>query len=252
MSMSGSDTQTTTSSTGSSSPAVTSTLNKLLGSGGGVQGLFDKGPQVFGQSLYNPAGGTTQNAWASSLGAANNPDYAAGINGAISNQANIAAGNGIGTTDPSYQAMRDKLSSDVMGQVGSSFTNAGRFGGGSYVNEATKDLTSSLGGLDYQQYLNGQQQQQQAITNLPGLFSAAQAPAATAGAVGTAQDANQQGILTGQADQFNRVNNGQLNLLQQLGGVLNGSSPSAGQTTTNTSPATPWWQSALGLGIGLL
>lgn len=250
--MGGGGTNTTTTQSNPTNPAITATLNKLLGSGGGVQGLFDKGPQVFNQSEYAGVGPTTTAAQDASLAAAGNPDYASGVTGALSDQAAKASGQNIGLNDPTYQAMRDKLSSDVMGQVGSSFTNSGRFGGGSYVNAATNDLTGALGGLDYQQVLNGQQQQQQAISNLPGLFSALQAPSATAGAVGGAQDANAQATLSGNADLFNRQNNGQLTLLQQLSGILNGSSPAAGTTTTNTSPATPWWQSALGIGAALL
>lgn len=249
----GGGTTSSTSSSAPSNPAVTSTLNQLLGtSPGGVQGIFKNGPQVFNQSTYNPAGATTQNAWAQSLGAANNPQYAAGINGAIANQGNQAAGNGIGINDPAYQAMRDKLSSDVMGQVGSQFTNSGRFGGGSYIKDATSDLTSSLGNLDWNAYTNGQQQQQDAIHNLPGLFQAAQAPAATAGAIGTAQDTNQQGILTGNADLYSRQHNANLNLLQQLMGTVGGGAQAGGTTTTSTQPAPSWWQTALGLGVSLL
>ena len=246
-------TQQSTSSTGTSDPVVKSTLDQLLGpSAGGIQGVLNKGPQVFGQSLYAGAGPTTTNAQSAALAAAGNPDYKSGVTGALSNQAGVAAGNSIGINDPAYQAMRSQLGSDVMGQVGSQFTNSGRFGGGSYVKAATNDLTSALGGLDYNQYLNGQQQQQQAISNLPGLYSALQAPSATAGAIGSAQDANSQGALTGQADLYNRTNNANLSLLQQLAPLLSGSAPVAGSTTTNTQPATPWWQAALGTGVALL
>jgi hypothetical protein len=249
----GGGTSTSTQSTSSNVPGLNTTLTKLLTSGNNsVSGIFDKGPQVFNQSLYAGTGPTTTNAWAQGLAAANNPTFNSGVQGALTNQANIAAGNGVGINDPAFQTMRDKLSSDVLGQVGSQFTNSGRFGGGSYINDATNDLTSSLGSLDYQQYLNGQQQQQQAIQNLPGLYSDLQLPSSTAGAIGSAQDTDAQNKLSAQADLFNRQNNGGIDLLSKLSGILNGTAQAGGTTTTSTQPSTPWWQSALGLGIGLL
>lgn len=248
----GGNTTSTTSATGSSDPQVTKTLDQLLGSGGGVSGLFQRGPKVFDQSTFAPAGATSQGAWQSALAAAHNPTYASGVQGALSSQAATAAGQNVGTNDPTYQAMRAKNVNDALTSVNGSFNNSGLFGSDTNRKEAGTGVANAMNNLDYQQFLNGQQQQQQAIQNLPGLYSASQAPSATAGAIGTAQDTNQQGILSGQADLYNRQNNSQLNLLQQLSGVLAGTSPSAGQTTTNTAPATPWWQSALGIGASLL
>jgi hypothetical protein len=245
----GSSNTTTTSSTTPNSKLAGPTADMLLQ---GVQDVYNKGPQVFNQSLYSPAGATTQNAWDSSLAASSNPDYLSGVNGALASTAQQAAGTTTGLNDPAYQQMRSDLGNQVLTDTNAAFNNSGLFGSDNNQTAAAKGLTDALGNLDYNQYLNGQQQQQQAIANLPGLFSALQAPSATAGAVGAAQDANAQNILSGNADLFNRTNNGQLNLLQQLIPALAGGAGVGGTTTTQTQPTPSWWQSALGLGASLL
>jgi hypothetical protein len=239
-------TQTTTS--GSSNPAVNSTLTKLLG---GVNTAFDAGPKVFDQSLYAGVSPTTTGAWTNSLNAANNPDYLSGVTGALKSTANTAAGLDYGTNDPGYSALRSKLQNDVTTGVNSSFANSGLFGSDSNQKGLASGLTDSLGALDYQNFQNDQQRQQQAITDLPGLFSALQAPSATAGAVGAAQDANAQSTLSGNADLFDRKNNALADLISRLTGSVNGIAGSGGTTSTTSQPGTPWWQSVLGAGIAL-
>lgn len=246
--MGGSNT-TSTQSTASSDPQVQKTLDPLLK---GLSTAYAAGPHVFNQSLYQPAGATTQGAWGSALTAANNPQYAAGVNGAIGNQANIAAGNAYGTNDPGYAALRAKVANDTLTGVNSSYNNSGLFGSDNNRTSAALGLGQALGGLDYQNFQNDQQRQQQAISNLPGLYQAAQAPGATMGAIGSAQDTNQQGILTGANDLYRRQSDAGLDLTAKAAGVLSGASPSAGQTTTSTSPSQPWWMSAAGLGLSLL
>jgi hypothetical protein len=245
----GSSNTTSSSSTTPNSALAGPTADTLLK---GVQSIWNKGPQVFNQSLYAPAGATTQGAWNSSLAAANNPTYTAGVNGALATTAQQAAGNSVGLNDPAYAKMRADLGNQVLTDTNASFNNSGLFGSDNNQTAATKGLTDALGSLDYGQYLNGQQQQQQAISDLPGLYADAQQPSATAGAVGAAQDTNAQNILTGNADLFNRQKNGQLGLLQQLLPSLSGASSVGGSTTTQTTPTTPWWQSALGLGLSFL
>lgn len=251
--MGGGNTTTSTQTTGSADPVVKSTLDQLLGtSSGGLQGIFTKGPQVFNQSEYAGVSPTTTGAWNNSLAAAGNPTYAGGVQGALTDQAAKAGGQNLGVNDPTYEALRTKLMNDTLGATNASFNNSGLFGSDSNQRAAGEGVGNALAGLDYTQYQNGQQQQQQAIQNLPGLFSALQAPSATAGAVGSAMDADKQATLTGQADLFNRTQNAPLLQLQQLAGILGGSAPSAGTTTTKSQPSTPWWQSALGLGASLL
>jgi hypothetical protein len=153
-----------------------------------------------------------------------------------------------------------------MGDVGSSFASAGRFGGGSYVDSATNALTSGLGALDTQHLqqqqdniradlssaLSGAQQASNigaqgtanistGIGNLSSLYSALQAPAATQGLVGSAQDQAAQAQANGQ-------NNNLLSLLA----ALNGASGTAGTTTTTSTPAPSWWQAGLGTALAFL
>ena len=282
----GGGTTSTTSTSGSANPTVTATLDKLLGPGGGVQGIFDAGPHVFNQSLFQPAGTTTQNAWDAALGAANNPAYGTGVSSGLTANNTLLANGGLTDTqrgnltdignladtygrmaiDPASTQAGQNLIESVTRNTNSAFNNSGLFGSDNNQTALARGLTQGLGDLQ-QGYLSGQgstlanafgmgQQgvanQAGAIGNLSTLFSAGQAPSATAGAIGSAQDANAQGILTGNADLYSRQNNAKLNLLQQLMGTFTGAAPVGGTTTTQTQPATPWWQSAIGLGLGLL
>jgi hypothetical protein len=240
--MGGSNTQTST-KTASSDPQVQKTLDPLLQ---GISTAYTKGPQVFDKSLYAGVGPTTTNAWTSALNAAGNPNYAAGINGAIGNQAGVAAGNNLGQHDPGYAALRAKLQNDVTTGTNASFNASGLFGSDNNQTSLARGLTEGLGGLDYQQYHDSLARQQQAIQNLPGLYQAAQAPSATAGAVGSAQDANSQANLLGQSDLFTRQTQAPTDLLAKLSAILQGGAQTAGTTTTASQPSTPWYNSVLG------
>lgn len=79
-----------------------------------------------------------------------------------------AQGGSFGQSDPGYAAMRDNLSSDIMGEVGSSFASNGRFGGGAYVDKATDSLTSGLGALDYTNHQNDIARQERALSSIEG------------------------------------------------------------------------------------
>ena len=277
--MGGSNT-TSTSSTGSTDPQVQATLDPLLQ---GVQAAQTKGPQVFNQSLYAGVGPTTTGAWTSALAAANNPDYASGVNGAIGannslisngglntgEQGNLTSANNLASQygamalDPaSTQAGRNLINSITTG-TNSSFNNSGLFGSDNNQTATALGLTQGLGNLQ-QGYMAGQgtalqnafgmgqqgiSNQQAAAAALPGLYSAAQAPAATAGAVGSAQDANSQAALLGQNDLFQRNAQAPTDLLAKLSAILQGGAQTAGTTTTSTTPTTPWYQSLLGMGV---
>jgi hypothetical protein len=315
----GDNTDTTTSSTGSSSPVIKATIDKLFG---GLGKAYDAGaPPAFNQSLFTPAGAQTQQAWGQGSTFANGLLRGGGLN-ATQRGANAALGgisrgygqlgdnNGLtsaqqaamtgeaglggqygGLADwysqdaPGYSTLRSNLSNDALSSVNSVFNNSGRFGGGSNVKAAGEGVTNALAGLDYQNFQNdannryrsldaqrsifgdtfnqgqtgvgnqfgalagqtGIQNQlfnngQQAIGNQQGAI-------ASLGSIGAARDANQQGILQGQYDLFNRKNNNQLDWLSRLGSTITGSAGAGGSTTTSTQPATPWWQSILGLGI---
>jgi len=245
----GSSTNTTTSSTAPSNPNITATVNKLLG---GVNSAYSAGAKTFDKSLYTGAGDTTKDAWASSVAAASNPEYAAGIKGAIADFGDIAAGNRYGTDDPGYAALRSKVANDTLTDVNSWYNAAGRLGGGSNVNAASSGLADALAGLDYTNFQNDQARQERAAQMLPTLFNAGQLPSATIGTVGAAQDADQQAARQGEYDLFTRKANANTDLIAKLSSILAGNAATSGSTTTQTSPSTPWYQGLFGLGLGMI
>jgi hypothetical protein len=247
--MGGSQNNTSTTSSASTDPNVTKTVDQLLG---GVQDAATAGPHVFNQSLYSPAGATTQGAQAGALAASGNPTYTSGITGAISSLGNAAAGNDYGTNDPGYANLRAKAGDDALKTINGAFNNSGRFGGGSNAFAAGQGVTNALSGLDYQNFQNDRAFQQSSAAALPGLYQGALAPSATQGAVGAAQDANSQATLLGQNDLFTRQNQAKTDLLAKLSSILAGTGGQAGTTTTTSQPAPPWYQSALGLAGSLL
>lgn len=237
--MGGGTNTTTTNQNSSSTPAnpnVTNTLNQLLT---GVQGSLAKG------STFTGAGPTTQTSWIDALNQANDPTYQSGVQGALQSQAGVAAGNDLGQNDPGYAALRNTLSNNVLTSTNAAFNNSGLFGSDNNQTAAAQGLTQGLGGLDYQQYQDSLARQNNAISQLPGLYQASLAPSATQAAVGSAQDVNTQGAA-----------NGQNSLLAQLSSILGGIGGLGGTNTTGTAtqqtPTTPLWQSLLGLGIQAL
>jgi hypothetical protein len=244
-------TTTSSSSTAPTNPDVQATASKLAK---GIGAEFDKGPQVFGESMFQPAGATTQDAWQKALGAAGNQDYANGVSGAIREFGDIASGNRMGQLDPQYQRLRENAMNDAVTNVGQGFNSAGRFGGGSYIKDATEAAGDTAARMDLARLSQDEANRAQAAGMLPGLFSAAQQPATITGAVGSAQDANQQGILQGRADLQQRQANGWTDLIAKLTSAGAGNAAASGMTTTNnmTKPETPWWQSMMGLGLQAL
>lgn len=246
------DTQTTTtSSTAPANPAVTATQTKLLE---GLQNAYAGGMKVFDKSLYAGAGGNTNAGWNATLAAANNPAYSGAINDTMGEYGQIASGQRFGMNDPGYAKIRQNVIDDTLTNIGSQFTNSGRFGGGSYLQGAGEGVGNAVAGLDYANYQSDIARQQQAAAALPGLFQASLAPGAALGAVGGAQDADSQARLMAENDQFRRQNDGNWDALARSSSILSGTAPVGGMNTTNTqtSPSTPWWQTlgagAIGLG----
>lgn len=229
----------TTTQTGSSSSAVTNTTNKLLN---GLSAQYDKGTAVFDKNLFTGAGDTTKQSWAGALGAANSPEYAAGVNGAISDYSRAASGGDAAANDPYYQ----KLSDNSLRDVNAMFTSSGRFGSGSHVNEAV----SALGDVNNANIAADRAWQTQGAQMLPALLQARQLPSSIQGAIGSAQDANTQGLMQGANDLFRRKNDAGWATLGQASSILGGAAPNAGTTTTTQAPQTPWWQTAGQLALG--
>ncbi len=245
--MSGSDTQTTSSSSGPSDPAVKATIGKLAG---GIGKAYDAGaPPVFNGSLYSPAGATTTAGWKSALDAAGNPGYSSAIQGTISSLGKAASGGDYGTNDPSYARLRENAGNDALKSINGVFNNSGRLGGGSHVTAAGEGVTNALAGIDVNQLNNDRAFQLSAANALPGAFQSSLLPSSIQSGVGAAQDANAQGILQGNADLQQRQAQNQTNWLAKLSAIANGTAGAAGTTQTTTTPSTPWYQSLLGLGV---
>lgn len=243
------DNQTTTSSTTPANGHVSTTTDRLLG---GIDTAWNAGPKPFNESLYTGIGDTTKNGIASLIGSANNADYSRGVDGAMSSFADTAAGKNIGVNAPGYQQIRDKLSNDVLTQTNGSFNNSGLFGSDNNQKSAAAGLTDSLGALDMGQYNAGLDRQVQAAGLLPGLYQAKQQPASTLLSAGAIQDADRQATQQGRYDLATRQGNAQTDLLAKLSSILAGNAQAGGSTTTSTTPTTPWWQSAVGIGLGAL
>ena len=229
----GSSTNKTTTSTGSASPQVRSTIDKL------AKGIGDAYKP--GGSAYVAPSSTTTGGWAASLNAANNPAFAGGIGGALTSYGNRAAGNELGQNDPGYMALRNKLQNDVTTGVNSSFNNSGLFGSDSNVKSLASGLTDSLGALDYKQYSDSLARQSEAANMLPQLFAANQLPSSIQQSVGASMDADAKAKEAGIWDYLNRAT-----------GTLSGAAGAAGTNTTTTTPTPPLWQTLLGIGLGAL
>lgn len=216
----GGDTETTTSTNAPSNPDVNPTLSTLLK---GLQGKYNAG-----EAAGNPA---AMNAgWASRTAAASGPTYSTGVDNATAELADIAGGKRFGMNDPGYAALRQGAIDDTLTNINSSFLTDGRFGSTVQGEAAGRGVASTIAGLDYGNFQNDQQRQMQAIAAQPGNFAARQLPGQTLTQIGEEQRG---------APWWN---------LSQGSSVLAGTAGAGGSTSTQTSPATPWWQSALSLG----
>lgn len=244
-------TSTSTSTSAPTNPDVQAAASKLAK---GISTAYDTGPQVFDKSTFAGAGATTQDAWTKALQAANSPAFSAGVDGAIGNLSDVAAGKYLDNTDPAFQAMVDRAANDTAADVNAAIGANGRYGSNVHVDA----LTDAVGGLRTNAGVQNRalelSRQQGAISALPGLFQAKTMPASAVGAVGAAQDANAQGQLQGEYDLATRKGNAWTDLIAKLASAGAGNAASSGTTTTatQTSPATPWWQGLLGMGIQAL
>lgn len=262
----GETTQKSTTTTGSSNPALNDTISRLAT---GISGEYTPG-----RSLYQAPSANTVAGQNASLQAAGNPLYSSAVNNGLQYAGSLAGGSGpsltentlmntalgknFGTNDPGYAALRSKLGSDVMKQTNQSFNNSGLFGSDSNQRSAAEGLGNAYASLDYGNYQNDVARQQQALQaiegqrqqgvgnafaaqqSLSGLFGAGQLPSSVQSQVGAAQDASNTARANGPTD-----------FLARLAGIINGTAGSAGTTSTTSQPGTPLWQTLLGGGIGL-
>tara|TARA_R110000822_G_scaffold27790_2_gene82667 strand:+ start:8943 stop:9566 length:624 start_codon:yes stop_codon:yes gene_type:complete len=206
--------------------------------GGGSDPATQRGEQLNNQfnGYINtpapaPSAGTTSGI-SSLLSGADPAGYSQGVGGAISSFADTASGKNIGVNAPGYQAVRNNLESNIMGDVNASMGAYGRQGSNVHTDQLTSSLASQLGGLDMAQYNAGQDRQVQAAQMLPGLQQAATQPGMTQLAAGGAQDS----VNNADFDRF-------LQLLQANTSV---------SETPGMEQEAPWWQTLAGTALSLL
>jgi hypothetical protein len=204
--------------------------------GGGDDSATKRGKQLGNQlsSFINtkapaPSAGTTSGI-ASLLSGANPAGYSGAINNAISSFGDTASGKNIGVEAPGYQAVRNNLRSDIMGDVNASVGASGRYGSNIHTDTLTDSLATNLGALDMGQYNAGQDRQVQAAQLLPQLQGAAAQPGMTQLLAGGVQDT---------------ANNADLDRFVKLLQANNASGQTPGM-----ADETPWWQTALGYVAG--
>lgn len=232
--MGGGGTETVTQTSGLNNKQLNQAVSTI---GSQLNTQLGKGVKGYEGSLVPELSGQTQAGIQGLSSNPNNAAYGAGISGAISNQADIAAGN-FGN-DP----VRKRVLDDALTGVNTSFLTDGRFGSSAMVDEASDAAVGSLANFDYGR-------QQQAIQNLPGLYQASNMPAAANLQAGNLMDAYKTAQANEAARLFDVQNNSGWATLERAGGILGTTSGSAGTVTSETSPTTPWWQSALGFVAG--
>jgi hypothetical protein len=246
--MGGGDTSTSTNTqvSGSASPAVKAAADKIAG---GISTAYDKGPEVFNQSTFAGAGATTRDAWTKALEAANSPDFSAGIDGAITNLSDVAAGKFLNNEDPAFQQMVDRAANGTAADINASMGANGRYGSNVHVGALADEIGALRTNAGVQNRTLELTRQQNALAALPGAFTARTMPASATGAVGAAMDQNAQGERMGEFDLSTRKANAWTDLLAKLASAGAGNAAGAGTTTTSTqtSPTTPWWMSAASL-----
>lgn len=248
--MGGTTTTTNTSTSGMNNAALNNAVTTI---GNQLNTQLGDGSKVFSQSLYPGLSSTTQNAAGALANNPNNSLYSGAIGNTMGEMGQVAAGNRFGNNDPSYALMRQNLMDDAVKSVGSSFTNSGRYGGGSYVDAATTSAFNAAAGLDVANRQSDIQRQQFATQALPGLYSASSLPAQAQLQAGQIYDADALAARSAEADLFDRTNNAGWNTLQRGASVLAGTAPAAGTSNVETSSKqVPWYMSALGLGTGIL
>lgn len=234
--MGGQTTNTTTQSSGLSNPAMNAAATTI---GNQLNTQLSQGVRPYTESMVPGLSAQTQQGMSGLTNNPNNAAYGAGLSGAISQQADIAAGN------VQNDLVRQRALDDALTASSSVFTGSGRFGSGSHATNLAEGAAGALAGLDYAR-------QQQAMQNLPGLYSASMAPAGAALQAGQIQDAWNAANAEDRARIFDQVNNAGWNTLQRGASIFAGSAPISGTNQTNTQPATPWWQGVLSAGLGAL
>lgn len=231
----GGGTNTTTQTSGLSNPAMNAAATTI---GNQLNTQLATGVRPFTGSLAPDLSSATMGGVNALTNNPNNAAYGQGITNAIGQQAQIAAGN-FGN-DPTRQRLIDDVSTNTSAVL----QGSGRFGSGSHENALIDQVGGSLAQYDYGR-------QQQAIANLPTLYQSSMLPATAQLQGGQILDAQALAKAQDAERLFDQSANAGWNNLQRGASIFSGSAPASGTTTSQTSPATPWWQSLAGGAIGL-
>lgn len=263
--MASGDVETAKTSSAPSNPDVNPTMSMLLK---GLQWQYGSGVKVFGKSLYPGVSGATQDAWkrgtSDASGLLASGGFSAPQTSAMSSLSGLQSGyadlgGAYDQNAPGYSALRQNLMDDAVKNVGAGFNAAGRFGGGSYINDATKSAVNAVAPLDYQNFQNDIANRYRSLDSQAGigstLFGMGQQGIANRGtaigqlgALGAAQDADMLARRQGENDLFRRTNDAGWDALAKGSAILGGTAPFGG---TDTTKSVPWW-AALGGGLGTL
>lgn len=277
----GESTATSTSTTGSSNPMVTDTVNQLLS---GLQASFAQGPTIFTESLYPGVSQTTKDSWAMGKDSANNATYTQGIDNAMSYTAGMADGSGpslteqtlmgvakgdyLNSIDPNYQATTDRTANQMAADINAAMGGSGRYGSNMHVANLADEIGAYRTDQAWQNMQRQEDRQMEALSAIEGLrqqdvnnsfaaqgqlsnlYSAAQLPAAVLGSIGASEDADMLATRQGWYDQHERIYGGYNDWLAELSGILTGGAQSSGTTTTTTEPTTPWYEQVIGYVLG--
>lgn len=236
-------------STGLTNPAMQAAATTI---GNQLNTQLSQGVRPFTGSLAPDLSSQTM-AGVNALG--NNPATGAftnAIGGTIGDLGAVASGQRFGMNDPGYAALRAGLADDVTTNVNATLQGSGRFGSQSHEGALTRELATSLGGLDYQNFQNDQQRQMQAAGMLPGLYQGSMLPASAQLQGGQILDAQALARAQDAERLFDVTNNAGWNTLQRGSSIFAGTAPTSGTTTTQSQP---WWKVGTGLvstGLGFL
>ena len=247
--MGGQTTNTTTQQSGLSNPAMNAAATTI---GNQLNTQLAGGVRPFTGNLAPDLSGQTM-AGVNALG--NNPATGAfsnAIGGTIGDLGAVASGQRFGMNDPGYAALRAGVADDVTTNVNATLQGSGRFGSQSHEGALTRELATSLGGLDYQNFQNDQQRQMAAAGMLPGLYQGSMLPAGAQLQAGQIMDSQNLAKANEAARLFDVTNNAGWNSLQRGASIFAGSAPISGTTQTGTQTTTqPWWAAPLGIGAGI-
>ncbi len=288
--MGGQNQETVTQSSGPANPMVTGSLNKILGGLDTAFGMGPPAPYKYGPwtgvgkttadswktgitAANNPAFKTGVD---SGFGYLNDlmgnggftPGAAGGGRIFEDTMGATARGDFLDGANPYFEGNLSRALDDAGAGVNAAVASGGRFGSGAHVGQ----LAETLGGLSNSarsgQYEMERDRQLQALTGIQGerqqgiqntfgaqnqlgqLMNTSLVPSGVLGGIGAAQDANQAAARASAIQQHDQQQNGYLDWLGRLGGILGGAAPVGGTTSTQTTPTVPWYMQLGGLALG--